>query len=135
MGFLGLLSGSDVAHSSVPFLTLIVALRLNGEPGRPRSWTPPTPPLPSGAREWLVEGVDHLENKQVVRGLSDGSPGTLQEGPGMVGEEEEEVGGKERGKGWSFVTCHLLAGSLGRAGDRYKAAGACDRSTSHAAPS
>ena len=26
----------------------------------------------------------------------------------MVGEEEEEVGGRERGRGWSFVTCHLL---------------------------
>ena len=43
----------------------------------------------------------------------------------MVGEEEEEVGGRERGRGWSFVTCHLLWLSLGRAGDRYKAAGAC----------
>ena len=52
----------------------------------------------------------------------------------MVGEEEEEVGGSERGRGWSFVTCHLLWLSLGRAGDRYKAAGACVRSTSWAAP-
>ena len=52
----------------------------------------------------------------------------------MVGEEEEEVGGRERGRGWSLVTCHLLWLSLGRAGDRYKAASACVRSTSWAAP-
>lgn len=43
----------------------------------------------------------------------------------MVGEEEEEIGGREWGRGRGFVTCHLLRLSLGRAGDQYKAADAC----------
>ena len=83
-----------------------------------------------------MKGGGQLENKQVVRGSSDWSPRTLFEGPGMVGEEEEEeeVGGRERGRRRSFVTCHLLWLSLGRAGDRYKAAGACACSTSCALP-
>lgn len=117
------LPGLNLAHFSVPLLTLAVALRLKLESWGARSQTAPppqphpSPTQPSGARKWLVKGGGQLENKQVVRGLSDWSPCTLPEGPGVVGEEEEEVRkGKERGRGWGFVTCHLLWLSLGRAG-------------------
>ena len=121
---------------SIPFLTLAVALGLKLKPWDPGPrllhfslYTPP-----SGAKEWLAKGGGQLENKQVVRGLSDSGPCGLPEGTGMVGEEEEKIGGREWGKGRGFVTCHLLWLSPGRAKDQYKAAGACACSTSHAAP-
>lgn len=73
----------------------------------------------------MVRGGGQLKNKQVVRGLSDWGRSSLPEGTEMVGEEEEEIGGREWGRGRGFVTCHLLRLSLGRAGDQYKAADAC----------
>nr|XP_030698102.1 mucin-1 isoform X2 [Globicephala melas] len=106
----------DLAHFLCYFSHLVCCPEAKIGPWGPRSGSR-LPPPPSGAREWLVKGGGQLENKQVVRGLSDWSPLTLFEGPGMVGEEEEEeeVGGRERGRRRSFVTCHLLWLSLGRA--------------------
>lgn len=59
-----------------------------------------------------MKGGGQLESKQVVRRLT----GAHIPYPGMVGEEEEKVGGREGGRGRGFVTCHLLWLCLGQEG-------------------
>lgn len=103
VGSLALLSGPLLGPPHFPHLGCYAGAKTRtGRGGGSRS-PPPTHP-PPGVREWLVKGGDQLENKQVVRRLSDWSHVPY---PGMVGEEEEKVGGREGGRGGvlSPVTC------------------------------